>query len=285
NLEIKQTRIRLALINGKNSFDKNQTTQWITQMAQAVASIGDEFPIKDLQVMVIFMRGAQEVVSWGQVNRAGASGVLFVTNPDASKAELMSDWTAAHEFSHLLLPYTPSDRWLSEGFASYHQNISRAKAGLIDEKTTWEKLLSGFARGKKTAQSLDAPKLKQADQKHNMQMYWGGAVIALKADVALQELSGGHFDLSKAISHLKDCCLETGRAWTAKETFEQLDLISNSKIFSRLYHSDVKTNRFPEYQQLLKDLGITNSRYGGIQLNDQAKKAKIRKKIISQKSR
>jgi len=115
-------------------------------------------------------------------------------------------------------------------------------------------------------------------------MYWGGAVIALKADVALQELSGGLFDLSKAISHLSDCCLETGRAWTAKETFEQLDLISNSKIFSKLYHNEVKTDRFPEYQQLLKDLGITNTRYGGIHLNDQAKKAKIRKKIISKKS-
>ena len=274
-------RFRVALINGTNDYDKQTTLQWVKKMTASVAAIGGDFPVNDIQILVIFNSGSNGAVPWGQVNRGGGSGVLFIVNPDRSKKELMDDWTAAHEFSHLLLPFTPSDRWFSEGFASYYQNISRARTGILDEKIAWKKLIEGFERGVKSVTNSNAPILGSNKSLKLMQTYWGGAVIALKADIALQEVTSGKFNLSRALRLLSSCCLETGREWTAKKTFNQLDKLTDTQVFSNLYHNEVMKYKFPEYQSLLRDLGIHKKYSGEIQLDDNAPKAHIRKKIIN----
>ncbi len=278
-IQLGDARLRLAIMFGQNRHKNNLIEEWITQMAGTVAQVGETFPLKDIQVLVVMMTGSGGPVPWGQVNRAGGQGVLLVVNPTQNKQKLFSDWTAAHEFSHLLMPYTPNDRWLSEGFASYHQNISRLRGGLLDESTAWSKLIAGFERGRKSANQRSAPKLKQAGRRNNMQMYWGGAVIALKADVALQQQTNGEMNLSKALSGLQDCCLDTGKSWSAKSLFSELDRITQTKVFTNLYEQEVKRMRYPEYDDLLLDLGIKHSYYGGIKFNNTAPKAKIRQRI------
>ena len=62
-------------------------------------------------------------------------------DPDRPLDDLRTDWTATHEFSHLLLPYVSRrDRWLSEGLASYYQNVLRARDGRLSETDAWRKL-------------------------------------------------------------------------------------------------------------------------------------------------
>jgi predicted metalloprotease with PDZ domain len=272
-------KLRLAIMPGEFRQNSAMIVKWIQVMASSVAQVGNGFPLKDIQVLVVLMNGQGEAVPWGQVNRSGGQGVLFVVNANQSEQQLFADWTAAHEFSHLLTPYTPNDRWLSEGFASYHQNISRLRAGLLDEYTAWNKLLAGFERGQKSAAQSTAPKLKQAGRKNNMQMYWGGAVIALKADVALQQATGGNMSLSQALAGLQDCCLNTGKGWSAKQLFTELDRISQTDVFMTLYQQEVLKKSYPEYQSLLKTLGVNLSYYGEIILNDEAPMANIRKRI------
>ncbi len=273
------SRLRLAIMSGNSEHNPEMLQQWVTQMADSVAQVGISFPVKDIQVLLILMSGSGGPVPWGQVNRAGGQGVLLVVNPTISKKRLFSDWTAAHEFSHLLMPYTPNDRWLSEGFASYHQNISRMRVGMLDEATAWSKLVAGFERGKKSAAKSFAPKLNQAGRKNNMQMYWGGAVIALKADVALQQQSKGKMNLSKALNGLQNCCLDTGRAWSAKKLFQELDRITESQVFSQLYEGVVRQQPYPDYQLLLEELGVKKKYNGQIEFDNLAPKAHIRKKI------
>ena len=279
-LPLGNSRLRVAVLAGNNSYHKASIMRWVKKMAGSVASVGGEFPIKNAQVLVVLQSGRGEAVPWGQVNRAGGSGVLFIVNPNRPEYELMADWTAAHEFSHLLLPYTPDDRWLSEGFASYYQNISRARSGLLDEKTAWKKLLAGFERGRKSANQYGAPPLKSAGMRYLMQMYWGGAVIALKADVALLERTAGRYDLSRSLQELSHCCLETGQEWSAFETFSKLDQITGTEVFTQLYYQEIKYKSYPKYQLLLQQLGIRKNRYGEIYLDDNSNKAAFRKKII-----
>lgn len=276
---IGKQRLRLAVMSGTREHQSELLTKWVKKMAQSVADIGHKFPLDDIQVLVIFGDGRGGVVPWGQVNRAGGTGVLFVVNPEKGEQRLMADWTAAHEFSHLLTPYTPYDRWLSEGFASYHQNITRLRSGLLDEQTAWEKLAAGFARGYESAAKINAPRLKDASQKHNMQMYWGGAVLALQADVTLQQASGGQMNLSKALAGLQACCLSTGQGWSAEQLFTELDRISQTDVFMTLYQQEVLRNKFPDYQSLLKSLGVDESYYGEVVLRDDAPLSAIRKSI------
>ncbi len=274
-----ESRLRLAIMHGAYQHKSDLITKWIKAMAGSVAQVGNSFPLKDIQVLVVLIDGEGGAVPWGQVNRGGGQGVLFVVNANKSEQQLFTDWTAAHEFSHLLTPYTPNDRWLSEGFASYHQNISRLRAGLLDEVTAWSKLVAGFERGQKSAAKSTAPTLKKANRQHNMQMYWGGAVIALKADVALQQATDGKMNLSQALAGLQDCCLGTGKGWSAKQLFTELDRISQTDVFMTLYQQEVLRESYPEYQSVLQKLGINKSYSGEVNLNDQAPIAAIRKRI------
>jgi len=273
------SRLRLAIMHGSNQHKGDLVVRWVKAMAGSVAQVANNFPLKDIQVLVIMIDGQRGAVPWGQVNRAGGPGVLFVVNANKSEQELFSDWTAAHEFSHLLTPYTPNDRWLSEGFASYHQNISRLRSGLLDEATAWSKLLSGFERGRKSASKLSAPTLEKSNRRHNMQMYWGGAVIALKADVALQQATNGKMNLSQVLAGLQECCLETGKGWSAKQLFVELDRISETNVFMTLYEQEIQRTSYPKYQAVLDSLGIKKTRSGRVILSDEAPMAIIRKRI------
>ncbi len=58
-----------------------------------------------------------------------------------------------HELSHLLHPVIDGyDRWLSEGIASYYQNVLRARAGLRSAQWSWDALHAGFERGIRSTQ-------------------------------------------------------------------------------------------------------------------------------------
>jgi len=278
-LKLDGASLRLSIMTGSFEHKASLITAWVQTMASAVTTVSDGFPVKDAQVLVVMVDGQRGAVPWGQVNRSGGPGVLFVVNGNSSKQALFDDWTAAHEFSHLLTPYTPHDRWLSEGFASYHQNITRLRSGLLDEKTAWSKLIAGFERGRKSAAAENAPVLAEAGRRHNMQMYWGGAVLALKADVGLQLSTAGKMTLSDALAKLKHCCLGTGKAWRAGELFHQLDQLTDSQVFTEMYHQQALQRTYPEYQQLLKDLGIESRNRQRLKINNQAPLAHIRKRI------
>lgn len=278
-LQLDGASLRLSIMTGSFEHKASLITEWVQTMASAVTTVSDGFPVKDAQVLVVMVDGQRGAVPWGQVNRSGGPGVLFVVNGNSGKQALFDDWTAAHEFSHLLTPYTPYDRWLSEGFASYHQNITRLRSGLLDEKTAWSKLIAGFERGRKSAAADNAPVLAEAGRRHNMQMYWGGAVIALKADVALQQQTDGVKTLSKALSELQSCCLGQGKSWSAKSLFNKLDNITDTHVFTQLYEQEVKRRSYPEYRKLLLELGINRSDYGSIRFNNLAPQAEIRHRL------
>jgi predicted metalloprotease with PDZ domain len=111
-------------------------------------------------------------------------------------------------------------------------------------------------------------------------MYWGGAVIALKAEVALQQQTRGRLTLSDALQGLQDCCLAAGQAWTAADLFNELDRISGTRIFTTLYEKEVKRLKYPEYATLLAQLGVLQTSWGSVRLTDQAPLAHIRKRLV-----
>ncbi|WP_267175127.1 hypothetical protein [Marinicella marina] len=278
---LSDSQLRLAILAGAYRHRQSDISHWVKTMAESVAQVSGGFPLDDVQVLVVLIDGDGGAVPWGQVNRGGGQGVLLVVNANKGSTELMADWTAPHEFSHLLTPYTPYDRWLSEGFASYHQNISRLRTGLLDEKTAWSKLVAGFERGQRSAAKISAPVLKQSNRRHNMQMYWGGAVIALKADVALQRETNGQVTLSDALAGLQTCCLGQGRGWSARALFSQLDAITNTQVFTELYQQEVLRKPYPEFHSVLDELGIKTSPYGEVELNDKAPLSMVRKRIAN----
>jgi hypothetical protein len=157
--------------------------------ARAAASLDSttpKMPVNDVLVFLLPGRArSADAVQFGLAMRGGGASVALRIAPTATDDELLGEWVMPHELSHLWLPPVSRDgMWLSEGLASYYQNILRSRVGLLSEERAWDELVRGFARGK--SQAGDVP-LRAAQRPRFQQIYWGGAAIALKLDVLLRK--------------------------------------------------------------------------------------------------
>lgn len=205
---------------------------------------------------------------------------LFI-NPELGYESLISDWTAFHELSHLLIPYRgKGDIWFSEGLATYYQNIIQARSGLFDETKMWYKIAAGFERGRRDQRwnhiNLTEVSDNLGETRQYMRVHWSGVLYWLSADVELRKQHKGTLD--RVLKQLKDCC--ELRSMSAKAIAHKLDELINVKVFVPLFGKYRKSYRLPEYKSLLADLGVKqNNLIDGISLHDDAPLADIRQQV------
>jgi len=283
------TRLRVAAVDGPQlRLDTGVVREWLATAAADVAGVGGVFPSPDVQVIVqpVRSRGASPV-PFGYVIRDGGEAVRFFVDPGRSLDELRQDWTATHEFSHLLLPYvTSTEKWVSEGFASYYQNVLLARRGAYSEQEAWDRFHRSFVNA---AQVRDPPPLDELHRRNfwdvRMLLYWSGAVLALRADVALRDTgepraAGELGSLDAVLGRLAACCLPSSRVWRADELFAKLDELAGSDVFVPLFEAQMQTNGFPDLRALYADLGIEPVSDEHVRLTDSGRLAAVREAIM-----
>jgi predicted metalloprotease with PDZ domain len=194
------------------------------------------------------------------VQRGGGDAVHLYIDQRRPAEEFMADWVLVHELSHLLHPnIVARDRWLSEGIASYYQNVLRARAGLMSTQWAWNKLHAGFERGVRgtpRGRSLAEVSETMMRDRSFMRVYWSGAAIALLADVELRRRSKGAQSLDTALAAFRDCCLPADRSWSARELMRQLDRRTGTTVFMALYREHIDADGFPDLGALYGELGL-----------------------------
>lgn len=282
-IELAGAELRVAVLRAETPADPGAVARWLGEAAQAVTTLYGRFPQANPQVIVVPTTAQAQAVPWGQVLRGGAPAVLFVIDPRHSAEEFRADWTAVHEFSHLLLPYVSrSEPWISEGFASYYQNILRARAGLIEESEAWLKLWSGFQRGMTATNGQSTLAGAASHMRHHnlMRVYWAGAAVALMADVELRLRTGNQQSLDTALDSLNRCCMAPEHRWSGRELFARLDDLTRSDVLTAIYDRESTATRFPDVASIYRALGI---RVAGdrVTLNEEAPKSRIRRALTS----
>jgi hypothetical protein len=272
-------RLRYALLPGEPAPDAAAMREWVTSGARALVSAYGRLPVPDVQLLVVPIGHGREPVPWGEVQRGAGDAVHLYIDQRRPAAEFMADWVLVHELSHLLHPnISATDRWLSEGIASYYQNVLRARAGLMSAERAWDKLHAGFERGiRGTApgRSLaDASETMMRDRSF-MRVYWSGAAIALLADVELRRRSGGAQSLDTALAAFGACCLPADRSWSAPELLGELDRLTGTGVFMELYRKYVDSDHFPELGALYADLGLQPMSETSLRLDPTAPQAAI----------
>jgi hypothetical protein len=272
-LVVGDSELRLAVLPSEQ-MDKAKMERWIRATAQALTSVYGRLPLASSQVLVVPIGRGDGPVPWGQVKRGGGTAVHLFVNETLDFESFMDDWTASHEFSHMLHPFFGrSGRWFAEGLASYYQNLSRARAGHMNAERAWQKLNAGFGRGQRDADSLS---LRQANRQiHDgryMRVYWSGAAVALLADLDLRKRSGGRRTLDSVLDQFAACHLPAQRIWNIETFFTTLDEISGTPTFMPLYRRHVDSSRFPDLGAAYRDLGLVD-RNGELQLLDVDPKA------------
>jgi len=261
DIEVPGAVLRVSLLRNGSNTDAQSIFDWIRAAATDVSLAYGRFPNPSPQVIIVPVPTTQSLsaVPYGRVIRNGGEMVQFFVNLEKPIEEYMSDWTATHEFSHLLLPYVSRrHRWVSEGFAQYYQNVWLARSGEYDQQTAWQKLYEGFERGRKSRPELSPNEATEGRIRSSlMKIYWSGAAIALMADVTLRQRSGGAESLDSVLDQLQQCCLPADKVWTAPDLFGKLDSFIDEPVFMPLYARYADTAGFPDTASLLEQLGVT----------------------------
>lgn len=176
--------------------------RWLGAAADAVATgsgARGRFPFERAMIVVEPVRG--DDVPFGMVTRGGGPQATLLLGERARVDDVIDDWVAVHELSHLLHPLVGLDEaWFGEGLATWHQVVLRARAGLIDEDEAWAALRDGFERGRAAAERgpwtlpLREASARMRAEGRWIQTYWGGAAVVFALDVGLRRCGGGSID-------------------------------------------------------------------------------------------
>lgn len=286
-LDVPGSRLRVALLNGEDASDVDAIFNWLHVTAMDISLVYGRFPNPLPQVVVIPVGESRNrndgAVPFGQVIRDGGESVVLYINQNEPAAAFLGDWTATHEFSHLLLPYVDRrHKWISEGFSQYYQNILMARAGAYDEQYAWQKIHDGLERGRLSRPELSPNEAAEGGVRTAlMKIYWSGAAIALIADVNLREMSDGTESLDKVLDRLQACCLPSDRTWSGEELFARMDTLTEYPIFAALYRRYADTAGFPDTRDVFAKLGMTVSDDGEVKLRKHGDLRDIRLAIMA----
>ena len=262
-----------------------ELVEWIRSTADNINLTYGRFPNPAPRIIVIPTTrrswGGGSAVIYGQVTRWNQETVELFVNPDRPIEEFYKDWTATHEFSHLMLPLLRQRyRWISEGFATYYQNVLMSRAGHYTPELAWQRLSEGFERGRASRPELSPNDAATAGiRRARMKVYWSGAAVALLADIELRRRSAGKESLDTVLGELQACCLPSRRLWTGHRLFGKLDSFLDTPVFMPLYRQYADTDGFPRMAPVLADLGVAINDDGTVTLLDSGSLVEVRDAI------
>lgn len=265
-----------------------EIADWIQATAESVELVYGRFPNPRAKIIVSPAAsnrwGGDSAVTFGKVTRRGTETIELFINPDRPIEEFYADWTATHELSHLMLPLLERrSRWISEGFATYYQNVLMARSGNYTQEFAWQRLLQGFERGRESRPELSPNDAAAAGvSRARMKLYWSGAALALLADTELRRRSDGQESLDSVLGELQACCLPSRRTWSGRRLLQQLDSFLEAPVFMPLYEKHANTPGFPDVTAALADIGV-EATGGGVRFQADAPDTAIRLQISARR--
>jgi len=229
-------------------------------MDGVIASVHGGWP-RD-RIRVAFRRYASSspwatgALPFARILRNMPEGILFYVSPEARLTDLISDWTAYHEFAHLFITYPgQADAWFSEGLASYYQNILQVRAGTLGKDTAIARYAAAFQRGRDDNRhdDLDLARLSanMMQRRAFMRVYWSGALYFMEADLALRALPEPS-SVDAVLRAYGECCLAEGRESPARQIAADFDRAAGADVFVPLFGRYASTTAIPDYEDVLE---------------------------------
>jgi hypothetical protein len=257
SIEAPGATLRAAVLEGFTASTRADIAAWLKTAARAAALPADRLASSDGVIAVVPTQGSDRPVRFGMAARGGGTSLLLLVSADASLGALERDWVAIHEFSHLLHPFVVrDDAWLSEGLATYYQEVLRVRAGLMPEAEAWRRMYEGARRGRGAQGSLAQHSATMFQDGSFSMVYWAGASFALMADVELRHRTRGAMSLDRVMIELARCCSRRTEPVTAREMVAELDRIAGVPVFAELMQRWVLGPDLPDLEALFARLGL-----------------------------
>jgi hypothetical protein len=251
--------LRAVILPGFSERARALIGPWLTRSAAMASAPGARFPVPDAQVIVVPTSPSRWPIHFGHTGRSGGASIVLFLPTDVAETQLTSDWIAVHEFSHLWHPFIRrEDAWLSEGLATYLQEVLRVRAGALPAGAAWQRLSEGAALGRDTARTLEEETRRMPFEHNYQRVYWAGAAIALMLDVELRRQSQGAVSLPQLLARLREEPQFFTRALGAAELLRELDRLSGrplcEPLAARYLHGSL-----PDLGALYQELGLTGA--------------------------
>jgi len=276
--------LEVARIPGELDLGRAELARYLSACGAAAAGMYGRFPVERAQVIVVPVGSGSGGMAFGQVGRGGGASILLLMHSNATLDDLAADWVTVHEFSHLTMPVVArDDAWLSEGTATYYQEVLRARAGLQTPLEAWRAIDDGFRRGEAggTGRSL-AEESRDVHQTYAFtRVYWAGTAIALLADVELRRRAGPVASLDAAMERLASCCAGSTRTWSAAAIARTIDGLAGADVLGQLMTRHLPSTEIPDVTEVYRVLGLARGADGLLVFDDEAPGASIRDAIMA----
>lgn len=276
-------RLDVVVLPGATSGGMRVIRRWLTEAARAVSLLDGRFPSEQVQVIVMPVGPGPDEVAFGMIGRGGGASVLLLLRENADEEALVRDWVAVHELAHLAFPYLRGeDAWLSEGIATYYQEVLRARAGLVSPLVAWRHIDDGCQRGRRrsTGLTLDEESARMHETRAYERVYWAGAAFALEADVALRTRRERPTSLDAVIARVNEEWRRAPRAWTERDVIAALDAAGGDGLFAELRERYGTSTVAPDPEPVFPRLGLVRGEDGLLAYGERAPLAHVRDAIM-----
>lgn len=208
--------------------------KWITDVKDACFETLGEYPF-EMNVHFHESNNKSVPVSFGHTRRNEFNELHFYVNPKSTYDELIQDWTAQHEMSHLSIPFVGKKfQWFSEGYATYMSRRIMIHQGFYTEES-FDSLYLNNIIDKKQYYTNEEMTFSEASadlfkRSYYGTVYWAGSGFFYTADKQLQEQEG--LRMTDVIKEYQICCRTSDKNYSA--IIRSFDQIIESDLFTKL---------------------------------------------------
>ncbi len=271
------SKLYVAFAPGEFWLPKERLLAWIEKSATAVAIYYGRFPVASARILIVPVEGRG--VHGGQAFGYGGAAVRLLVGRASTQVDLLRDWQAVHEMSHLALPYMDETHlWLSEGLAVYVESIARVQSGDLPTEKIWAEFVRDMPKG------LPGDGDNGLDYTHSWgRTYWGGAIFCMLADIEFRRQTGNKRGLQDALRGVVAAGGSLQIGWPIERVLAVADKAGGAPALSQLYQSLRATPGEQDLDALWRDLGIIVSG-GSVRFDDNAPLSSIRLAITKRPS-
>lgn len=254
--------VEVAVLGRMSRMEDAALCAWVGQAAGEVLTVRRSFPYPRITVRVVPVPGREASGIFGMVLWSSPPSVSLLVGQDAAPSSFVRDWVAVHELLHLAHPtFVPRVSWLSEGLATYYQELARARSGRQTPERAWEELLAGFTRGRAAVGSRTMEDVTTNGASYQG-TYWTGALFALQLDVELRRATGNTRGLDAVLERLAG----SGTTATFDAFGAAVDAVAGRPLFQQLLARLQSRPAFDGLEPLLEALGVESGPDGVVRL-------------------
>lgn len=266
---------RLTLVEGAKQASDAQLRAWVRGALEELRRFYGGAPMRGVRPLHVVLAAvpADDAGVFGSVLRRGDPSVMLLFGARAAGG-FERDWVAIHELFHLGNPPTEGRYpWFVEGVTTLYTELLRARSGAFSPEETWGTIAARVREYCPPTATPLAQRSRELKQTHDwLGVYWGGACLALRVDVAIRERTKGARSLDVVLRELR-----AGPPLDEDGLIAALDREAGAPIAS----THLTTTKPLPLEELLGRLGVGAVKDGRAVLRDDAPLAAVRRAATS----